>query len=629
MRFSYFITSFRRRILRQLLFSILTSALLSADPFTGEPPYAIRISCGSEKNTYTSVQNYLWSKDAYYSGGSAANISVRSDIAPQLNTLRYFQLSDGPENCYNVSVANGLYVVRLFFAFGPIDNSNREPLFDFSLEGTQVYSLKKGWSYSRDLSYAESRVWINDGSATACFHSTGHGNPSVMSVEILQISDDAYDLGPGWAGDIILRTVKRVNCGSTAAGYGADYNANPWGGDRFWATDMDLDKGISSPITTTMPISGVSSAPNFFPEVIYQTAATTAAMASLSYTFEVEPNENYSIWLHFAEIYPGIRLKEQRVFDVSVNKEPLFTSVDIIGLAGSQFTAVVLNRTVTVDGRILTLTFTSLQGGILINAFEIFQVIRTEYTTAKQPVWALQALKHSLGLPSRFGWNGDPCVPQEHPWSGVDCQFSYTRRSWFIDGLDLDNQGLKGYITDDVALLEGIQNLNLSGNGIYGKIPSSIGSLTTIQFLDLSYNRLQGSIPDSLGRLTQLRKLFLNGNMLSGKVPVELSAGPIHGASFNFSGNLGLCGVPGFSSCDTSLSSGSKAGIAIGTIIFSLLISTFAYCIWKRQKNIARAQRISASRDAPYAKSRTAFSKELQMSKPSHEPYVPHYMQHL
>lgn len=50
-------------------------------------------------------------------------------------------------------------------------------------------------------------------------------------------------------------------------------------------------------------------------------------------------------------------------------------------------------------------------------------------------VSALQTLKNALSLPLRLGWNGDPCVPQEHPWSGADCHFDSNSSKWFIDGL--------------------------------------------------------------------------------------------------------------------------------------------------------------------------------------------------
>lgn len=50
-------------------------------------------------------------------------------------------------------------------------------------------------------------------------------------------------------------------------------------------------------------------------------------------------------------------------------------------------------------------------------------------------VRGLQSLKNALGLPLRLGWNGDPCVPQQHPWSGADCQFDKTSNKWVIDGM--------------------------------------------------------------------------------------------------------------------------------------------------------------------------------------------------
>lgn len=55
--------------------------------------------------------------------------------------------------------------------------------------------------------------------------------------------------------------------------------------------------------------------------------------------------------------------------------------------------------------------------------------------TFTSAVRGLQSLKHALGLPLRLGWNGDPCVPQQHPWSGADCQFDKTINKWVIDGM--------------------------------------------------------------------------------------------------------------------------------------------------------------------------------------------------
>jgi hypothetical protein len=324
--------------------------------------------------------NAIWWRDEFFSGGSAANASVRSGYAPaDFNTLRYFDVSDGPENCYNLTVPNGHYVIRVFFAFGQVDNSNIEPVYDISLEGTLVHSLKQGWSNVPDLSYAEFRTFITDSAATLCFHSTVRGNPSVMSIEALQILDDAYNaIKEDYS---ILKTVRRISCGSKDSKYGVDYNANVWGGDRFWATDKDLETVMSMSISTTDSIEHASEAPNLIPEAVFQSASKTLVGSGLSYILEVEPKNNYSIWLYFAEIDKNVTEKGQRIFDISVNGNPIFRDFDIIGHARKRNSAVALHAFVPIDGRFLTLTLSPKQGGILINGFEIFQVIQAEYNT--------------------------------------------------------------------------------------------------------------------------------------------------------------------------------------------------------------------------------------------------------
>ncbi|KAJ7522348.1 hypothetical protein O6H91_18G007400 [Diphasiastrum complanatum] len=442
----------------------------------GEPT-AIRISCGSSHNSLITEQSYLWLKDFGYTGGSSAPIDAKITGAPQLTTLRYFQVSDGPENCYNITVPYGHYLIRFVFAYGDIDNSNREPQFDVSLEGTLVHSLKPGWSAEFDMSCVDSLVFINDGAATACFHSSGHGNPAVVSLEILQIHNLAYEILVPSNKYTILKTVKRISCSAISSGYGADFNADPWGGNRRWVTDNGLTKGTSDQLRTSKSIQNCCGAPNFYPEIIYQSASTTGIGASLYYTFDIEPNQNYSIWLHFAEISDVIVSKEQRVFDILVNDRLIFTDIDIISLAGGPFTALVLNKTVLVEGRTLNLTFRPVQRGILVNAVEIYQVISMEFVTTECEVWSLQALKHSLGLPSRIGWNGDPCVPQEHPWNGLDCSFNVKGGSWSIVGLDLHDQGLKGQIGGAISSLSQLRSVNMSSNSIYGEIPAQVGNL--------------------------------------------------------------------------------------------------------------------------------------------------------
>ncbi|KAI4342991.1 hypothetical protein MLD38_027547 [Melastoma candidum] len=580
-------------------------------------PYGMRISCGAREDIHTPPTNTLWYKDFAYTGGTPANASRPSFISPLLHTLRYFPVSDGPENCYTIGgVPVGHYSVRIFFGLVNQTNFDDEPLFDISVQGTQISSLQPGWTNKDDQSFAEAIVFLSNGTVSICFHSTGHGDPSILAIEVLQIDDRAYSFGPGWGQGTIQRTVSRLSCGTTSPKFGVDYSGDQWGGDRFWDAIATFIAGSDQELSTEQAIKAASSAPNFYPEGLYQTAIVgTSNHPELEYIASVDSNKNYSIWLHFAEIDSLITGAGQRVFDILINGNVMFQDVDIVKLSGDQYTALVMNTTVSVSGRTLTITLQPKAGSVsLINGIEVLEIIAAESRTSSAEVSALKTLKTALELPVRLGWNGDPCVPQQHPWSGADCQYNSTSNSWEIDGLRLDNQGLRGSLPTEISMLQHLQSINLSGNSIQGTIPSSFGNITSLQILDLSYNDFNGSIPGSLGQLTSLKKLYLNGNQLSGKVPAALGGRLLHGASFNFTDNAGLCGIPGLPTCGPHLSSGAKVGIAFGSCLAFLLLLLCTVCWYKRQQNVLLAQKIAA-REAPYAKARTHFSRDIQMAR--------------
>lgn len=597
---------------------IATFACVFQAPFAGAQtgaPFDVRIACGSTTDSYAPDSGYLWSRDMNYTGGSSGNLTTISRIAPQLNTIRYFELSDGPENCYNISVPNGQYLIRMYFSYGEQDNSGREPEFEVSLEGTLVYSLSSGWSSVVDDEYADSLVHILDGAATVCFHSSGHGNPVVASVEVLQVLDDAYDMGTSFPStSFILRTVKRVSAGADKSGYGSSLQADPWGGDRYWETDQTLfTPGSAVTVQSTdLNITKYNNPPNIYPQAIYQSATTTGPTNKLSYTIPVIPNQNYSVWLHFAEIEPDVTGAHMRVFSVLANGQPLFPLVDIVQMAGAPLTALVLNATVSVEGRSLSLSFEPLAGMVSVNAFEVYQLIPREQPTAADNVWALQSMKQNLDLPGRLGWNGDPCIPQVHAWYGVNCEFEATVGAWFINGLGLDYQGIRGQLGDSVAGLQRLQSLNLSNNLLTGAIPDSIGNISSLTTLDLSYNQLNGSIPASLGQLPNLQELLLNDNQLSGEVPSSLGSFPIRGGMLNLANNNGLCGL-GLGSCN-HMSHGMKTGIVFAVLGGFVVLFVGGYLCYKRRMNMIRgAQRLP--RDAPYAKARTTFVRDVQLAR--------------
>jgi hypothetical protein len=264
----------------------------------------------------------LWYRDFGYTGGRFANATRPSFIIPPLKTLRYFPLSDGPENCYYINnVPNGHYQVRIFFALVANPNLDSETIFDVSVEGTLFSSLLLGWSSDDEKTFAEALIFVQDSSLSICFHSTGHGDPSILSIEVLQIDDNAYNFGPPWGKGSLLRTTKRLTCGSGKPAFDEDLNGLSWGGDRFWLGSKTLSSSSDDQsISTENVIAETLLTPNFYPQTIYQSAIMgTDRQPSLSFDMDVTPSKNYSVWLHFAEIDNGITAEEQRVFDVLIN----------------------------------------------------------------------------------------------------------------------------------------------------------------------------------------------------------------------------------------------------------------------------------------------------------------------
>jgi hypothetical protein len=126
-----------------------------------------------------------------------------------------------------------------------------------------------------------------------------------------------------------------------------------------------------------------SNAPNFYPEALYQTAlVSTDTQPDLAYTMDVDPNRNYSIWLHFAEIDSSVTTAGKRVFDILINGDVAFEEVDVVKMSGDRYTALVLNTTVAVNGRALTISLHPKEGShAIINAIEVFEIVAAESKT--------------------------------------------------------------------------------------------------------------------------------------------------------------------------------------------------------------------------------------------------------
>jgi hypothetical protein len=91
---------------------------------------------------------------------------------------------------------------------------------------------------------------------------------------------------------------------------------------------------------------------------------------TFTYQFTV-PNGTYTTRLKFAELFytgPG-----QRVFNVSINGQPVLTNFDIVGAAGAAVTAIDEAFPITVTGGQISIQFSQVTNSPVVNAIEITQ----------------------------------------------------------------------------------------------------------------------------------------------------------------------------------------------------------------------------------------------------------------
>ncbi|KAH7289156.1 hypothetical protein KP509_31G060800 [Ceratopteris richardii] len=154
-----------------------------------------------------------------------------------------------------------------------------------------------------------------------------------------------------------------------------------------------------------------------------------------------------------------------------------------------------------------------------------------------------------------------------------------------LQTLDLSSNSISGPIPDSIGNLTNLVTLNLSSNSLSGTIPVGLSACQYLNVLDLHKNKLLGSIPGELGLLTRLKTLDLSYNKLTGQIPSSLSITATGAPRFNtssFEGNKDLHGYPLVEHSNHGLSVLAIVGIGLGSGLLSLLVSSFAVCIWLR-----------------------------------------------
>ncbi|KAB2090186.1 hypothetical protein ES319_A03G107700v1 [Gossypium barbadense] len=574
-----------------LFLFLLSLALLlhSSSPLPYPYNTSFHIDCGSSTPS-TDSYNISWLPDKFFTGGSTSVVSEPLHFHLQHEkTLRYFPLSSGKKNCYNIPLPAGRYYIRTFTVYDNYDGKSHSPSFDASVEGTLVFSWRSPWpeSLTRDGAYSDLFAFVKDGQLDFCFYSIATDPPVIASLEVVQIDPLSYNSAQT-SDSYILVNYGRLSPGSSQ--WGPGFTSDPDAFGRSWQSDSDYRAGKSESakvITTKEKITGTDKAPNYFPMKLYQSAVTIEGR--LEYELPVDAKLDYLVWFHFAEIDSTVKKAGERVFDVLVNDKNV-SRVDIFKEVGS-FAAFSLNYTEkNLSSSVLNVKLSPVAGAPLICGLENYAMVPADLATVPEQVVAMKALKDSLRVPDRMGWNGDPCAPTDwDAWEGVTCHTNKNGTGLVITQIELGSQGLKGYISEQISLLSNLINLNLNSNSLDGTLPIGLGQKSLAR-LDLSDNQFSGSIPESLTS-SNLQLVRLNNNLLEGRVPEELYSVGVHGGTIDLSGNKGLCGVPPLPDCplfweNGRLSKGGKIAIGLSCFLFVavLLLVIYIFCI-RRGRN--------------------------------------------
>ncbi|XP_028087918.1 receptor-like protein 4 [Camellia sinensis] len=546
------------------------------------------IDCGGSTDS-TDNFNTTWLSDRFFTSGSSGLVSEPLRFRSlQEKTLRFFPISSGKKNCYIVPLPTGRFYIRTFTVYDNYDGKSHSPSFDLSVEGTLVFSWRSPWpeQVSRIGAYSDLFAFVSDGEADICFYSIATDSPIIASLELIQIDPASYDSASIGNGSVLVN-YGRLSSGSEQWGPGFSNDVDLFG--RTWQSDAEFRSPNSVEVKAVSAIKNVvntDQSPNYFPVKLYQTALMGTGNGALEYELPVDAKLDYLLWFHFAEIDVSVNRQGQRVFDVVVNGENM-SRVDIFKQVGS-FAAYDWYCTVkNLSSTILSVKLVPVVGVPIICGLENYAIVPADLSTVPDQVVAMSALKESLRVPDRMGWNGDPCAPTNwDAWEGVTCHPNKDETALVIFQIDLGSQGLKGYISDQIGLLTNLVSLNLSSNSLGSSLPSGLG-LNSLKKLDLSNNRFTGSIPDSLVS-SNLQLVILNDNSLEGQVPEGLYSIGVHGGAIDLSGNKGLCGVPSLPECPLfwrrySLSTGGKIAIGISAVVmFCILLLVIYMCCIRR-----------------------------------------------
>ncbi|XP_035547459.1 putative leucine-rich repeat receptor-like serine/threonine-protein kinase At2g19230 [Juglans regia] len=445
----------------------------------------ISIDCGSNEDYIEEATgiSYVTDKGLIDTGvAETASPNLSAHYVQPLKNLRSFP--QGKRNCYSLKPdqgKNNKFLIRARFLYGNYDGKNQHPEFDLYLGVNKWSTVNSTVATNYEIIHLLSTDYID-----VCLVNTGQGVPFISALELRPLDNSIYPITAG--GALVLHD--RRDFGST--GPVIRYRDDVY--DRFWWPEQS---------ESLIPVSSVStiytnSTDNAYelPAQVLKTASKTqnASIAlKVSWT-ALDTLSKYYVYLHFAEIEklePG----QQRELTIDLNGESNLS--ESVKLDYLNPLTIVQDDPPNSGGRRLHFSIKAAQGTTIppiLNAYEIYRLLElTNKPTAPDDITAMLEIKIQYSVIRN--WQGDPCVPSNYSWEGLNCNNDNPPR---------------------------IISLNLSSSNLTGKIATSFSKLELIQSLDLSFNDLTGLLPEVFEQLPNLKTLDLRGNKLTGPVPEAL-----------------------------------------------------------------------------------------------------------
>jgi hypothetical protein len=384
-------------------------------------------------------------------------------------------------------------MIKAVFVYGNYDGYNDYPSFDLYLGPNKWVRVDLEGKVNGSV---EEIIHIpSSNSLQICLVKTGNSLPFISALELRLLRNDTYVVQ-----DVSLKHLFRryYRQSDRLIRYPDDVY------DRVWSPFF-LPEWTQ--ITTSLDVNNSN---NYEPPKAALTSAATpgdnGTRLTIIWTLD-NPDEQIHLYVHFAELEPvgentdeALRTLFTRTFYFVVNGKISYDeSITPLDLAVSTVETVV-NKC---DGGncSLQLVRSEASPGVrvpLVNAMEAFTAIKFPHSeTNPDDVISIKVIQATYEL-SRVDWQGDPCLPQQFLWTGLNCSYMNMSTSPRIISLDLSSHKLTGKIVPDIQNLTQLQKLDLSNNKLTGGVPEFLANMKSLLFINLSNNNLVGSIPQAL-----------------------------------------------------------------------------------------------------------------------------------